>query len=132
MEMMASLAGPVMGSRGDWYMLKETGIEGEILRLWREEQVRREERLYLYGDPAYCASATTMGAYKRAAGAQLTAQQHLCNSQMSSCRISVEHGFAHVQNPCTRLSPRLLVGLRGSTGQRCSAARNGSTESGTL
>jgi len=96
--MMASLAGPVVGSRGDWYMFKETGIEDEILRLWREEQVRREERLYLYGDPAYCASATTMGAYKRAAGAQLSAQQHLFNAQMSSCRISVEHGFAHVQN----------------------------------
>jgi hypothetical protein len=30
---MSSLAGPILGSRGDWYMFKETGIEAEILRI---------------------------------------------------------------------------------------------------
>jgi hypothetical protein len=95
---MSSLAGPIVGSRGDWFMFKDTGIEAEIVRLWEEEEVAYQDRLYLYGDPAYCASATTMGAYKNPAGGRMTATQRLFNSQMSSCRISVEHGFAHVQN----------------------------------
>ena len=99
---MSSLAGPILGSRGDWYMFKDTGLEAEIFRLWEEEEVEFEQRLYLFGDPAYCASATTMGAYRRPAGGHLTHRQALFNSQMSSCRISVENGFAHVQNKWMR------------------------------
>ena len=65
---MASLAGPTVASRGDWYMFEDSGIEAEILQLWREEEVQNEDRLYLFGDPAYCASATTTGPYKKPAG----------------------------------------------------------------
>ena len=83
-------------------MFKDTDIETESLRVWREEDISAEDRLSLYSDPAYTASVTTMGAYKRGSGAYLIAQQHLLNSQMSSCRSSVEHGFAHVQNKWMR------------------------------
>jgi DDE superfamily endonuclease len=34
----SSLVGPIAGSRGDWFMFKDTGIEREILRLWRKRK----------------------------------------------------------------------------------------------
>lgn len=56
------------------------------------------ERLYLYGDKAYVSTFGVMGAYKRRAGQQLGQQYNEYNAAMSSCRIAVEHGFAHVAN----------------------------------
>lgn len=73
---------------------QEAWAEGAL----EEEEVAYQDRLYLYGDPAYCASATTIGAYQNPAGGRMTAIQRLFNSQISSCRILVEHGFAHVRN----------------------------------
>jgi AraC-like DNA-binding protein len=95
---MSSLAGPTVASHGDWYVFVESGFEAEIVAIWRDEQVDRDRRLFVYGDPAYCGSRVVMGAYKKPPGAQLTPEQALFNREMSACRISVEHGFAHVQN----------------------------------
>lgn len=73
---------------------------GLRLRLWqwRDEQADRDRRLFVYGDPAYCGLRVVMGAYKKPPWAQLTPEQALFNREMSACRISVDHGFAHVQN----------------------------------
>ena len=95
---MSSLAGPTVASHGDWYVFIDSGFEAEIVAIWRDEQVDRDRRLFVYGDPAYCGSRVVMGAYKKPPGAQLTPEQALFNREMSACRISVEHGFAHVQN----------------------------------
>ena len=92
------LSKPVVGSRGDWGLFVESGFEAEVIRVWREEHVERDRRLFVFGDPAYGGSRVVMGAYRRLPGVNLTPQQHLFNTEMSSCRVSVEHGFAHVQN----------------------------------
>ena len=99
--MMASLAGPVLASRGDWYMFKETGIEAEILRVWRKRTFLGKAD-YTYTGILRTPRQSQPWGHKRAPGPHLTAQQHLFNSQMSSCRIPVEHGFAHVQNKWMR------------------------------
>ena len=76
-EMMSSLAGPIVASHGDWYVFVDNGFETEVVAIWRDEQVDRDRRLFVYGDPAYCGSRVVMGAYKKPPGAQLT-QNRLC------------------------------------------------------
>jgi hypothetical protein len=60
--------------------------------------VDRDQRLFVYGDPAYCSSRIVINAYKKLPGAQLTPKQALFNKEILACRISVKHGFTHVQN----------------------------------
>ena len=58
-----------------------------------------EERLWLYGDKAYIGKYGIMGAYKRKRRERLLGQEFDdYNRAMSSCRISVEQGFALVSN----------------------------------
>ena len=44
-----------------------------IKKLFDDANIPEEERLYIYGDPAYTGSSAIMGAYKRSRGGQLTA-----------------------------------------------------------
>lgn len=89
------LSKPVVGSRGDWGLFVESA---EVIGVWREEHIERDRRPFVFGDPAYGGSQVVMGAYGRLPGVNLTPQQQLFNTEMSSCWVSAEHGFAHVQN----------------------------------
>jgi hypothetical protein len=68
----SSLAGPIVASHGNWYVFVDSGFEAEVVSVWREQQVPRDQRLFVYGDPAYCGSRVVMGAYKKPSGAELT------------------------------------------------------------
>jgi DDE superfamily endonuclease len=56
------------------------------------------ERLYVFGDSAYTGSYATIGCYRKPRGRQLTESQRQFNGEMSSTRVSVEHGFGRIQN----------------------------------
>lgn len=61
-----SVYGSIIGSRGDWFLFQESGLEIEINRLF--DDLSDTERLYVYGDSAYTGSGATMGAYKKFRG----------------------------------------------------------------
>jgi hypothetical protein len=90
----SSVYGPVVGSHGDWYIFQESQLEATITEVI---QAAGSRKLYIYGDPAYTGSKVTMGSYRKPRGGQLTQQQRQFNTNMSRRRISVEHGFGHVQ-----------------------------------
>ena len=56
------------------------------------------ERLYVFGDSAYTGSYATIGCYNKPRGRQLTERQRQFNREMSSTRVSVEHGYGRIQN----------------------------------
>lgn len=91
----SSAFGPMIGSRGDWYLFQESGVEAKIDELF--EGLENDQRLYVYGDPAYTGSGATIGAYKRPPGGEMTAAQHEFNATMAKTRVAVEHGFGYVQ-----------------------------------
>jgi nuclease HARBI1 len=95
--LISSLCGPIVGRHGDWHMFQRTGIEEEVFDLWRREGITEDNRLYLYGDPAYCGSDTVIGAFKRPRGGGLSSEQALINSILSASRMAVEHSFGIVQ-----------------------------------
>lgn len=82
---MSSLASPTVGLHGDWYVFMDSGFEAEIVVIWRDKQVDRDRRLFVYGDPAYYDSRVVMGAYKKPPRVQLTPEQALFNGEMSAC-----------------------------------------------
>lgn len=96
--LISSLFGPVVAKQGDWRLWHQSNIEELILRLFRQNRVSEEQYLFIYGDPAYTGSRVCIGAYRAPPQGRLTAQQALFNAEMSSDRISVEHGFGNVQN----------------------------------
>ncbi|OXV07105.1 hypothetical protein Egran_05130 [Elaphomyces granulatus] len=77
----SSFFGPIIGSRGDWYIFGKSGLEEIVERLFE-------------GD---------------AAGRQLTGTQREFNAQMSKKRVSVEHGFGHIQQTWMRNSYHLTL-----------------------
>lgn len=101
----ASLYGPVVGSRGDWFLWRSSGLEDRILRQFVE--AGNPERLFLYGDPAFTGSEVTMGSYRRPRGGMLSRRQQDFNTEMSKHRISVEHGFGDVANHWMKTSTHL-------------------------
>ena len=96
--LLASFAGPVVAGKSDFALLQICGICEKIENLWRKNGIPESEELYLYGDPAYCSSSVCIGPYKQPPVGRLTPSQQLFNTQMSSCRIEVEHGFGLVKN----------------------------------
>jgi hypothetical protein len=95
--MVSSLAGPMVGSRNDWYLFVQSGLQDRIIEMYEANDVPEEDWLCIYGDPAYCGSPVTMGAYRRPRQGQLLPTQRLFNYDMSRNRISVEHEFAIIQ-----------------------------------
>lgn len=91
----ASVFGPIVGSRGDWFVYGEIGLGDLIDGLFAN--VPEPERIYLYGDPAYHGSNATIGAFRRPRGGNLAAEQRQFNKSMSKLRIAVEHGFGQIQ-----------------------------------
>ena len=61
--LLSSAWGPIVGSRGDWYVFQQSQVEQGIKRLYKSAGIPEAEQLYVYGDPAYTGSAATMGAY---------------------------------------------------------------------
>ena len=87
--LISHLGGPFEGKMGDWAAWHLSEIE-EKLRLL-DEGFADDDRIFLYGDPAYTAAYGIFGGYKAPAGEPLNLA--LMNAHMSSLRISVEHGF---------------------------------------
>jgi len=95
--LISSMSGPIIGSRGDWILWRQSNIEEELRRIFEEEGVSEESQLFLYGDPAYGNSYATMSAFRRPPGGQLSEEQEHFNKAMSRRRISVEHAFGLVK-----------------------------------
>jgi hypothetical protein len=93
---LSHLAGPFEGKLGDWAAWVDSGVEKILREL--HEGLSEDERLYLYGDPAYTVSFAIMGPYKARVGHPLTESKKAINAHMSSLRISVEHGFGKIMN----------------------------------
>lgn len=51
--LISSISGPIIGSRGDWILWRQSNIEDELRRIFEEAGVSEESRPFLYGDPAY-------------------------------------------------------------------------------
>ena len=102
----SSFFGPIIGSRGDWYIFGKSGLEEIVEELFEGDAAGA---LYIYGDPAYHGSRATMGAYRRPPRRQLTREQQEFNAQMSKKRVSVEHGFGHIQQKWMRNSYHLTL-----------------------
>jgi hypothetical protein len=92
---LSSLAGPEEGSVGDWKMWKECGLEERLRTLFH--QIPEEQRLYIYGDPAYSGGFGIIGAYKASVNRALTDDEKHFNKRMSQLRIAVEHAFGITQ-----------------------------------
>ena len=95
----SSFFGPIIGSRGDWYIFGKSGLEDIVDKIFEGEQT-----LYIFGDPAYHGSGATMAPYRKPRGGQLTAAQREFNIEMSRRRVSVEHRFGHIQQNWMRNS----------------------------
>ena len=86
------LAGPYEGKRHDSGMLRESGL----LPLLEQYSVSPAgEIMCIYGDPAYPLRPHLQAPFK---GANLTGDQQLWNSRMSSVRVSVEWLFGDIVN----------------------------------
>lgn len=94
---LSSLGGPVEASKADWSLYKESGLERIMTRFFDDNELTADDRMYIYGDPAYSGSIATMGAYKRQRNGELTLDEAWTNLVMSKKRMAVEHFFAHVQ-----------------------------------
>ena len=100
----SSLAGPMVGSRNDWYMFQDSQLEEEIVAMWNRHQTPINDRVFIFGDPAYTGSRVTRGAYRRPRHGHLDPFEALFNYDMSQNRISVEHGFALISNTWSKMN----------------------------
>jgi DDE superfamily endonuclease len=101
--MISSLAGPMCASRNDWHMFTNSHLSEKIIEMWTRHRVPEEERLFIFGDPAYCGSLVTIGAYRRPQHGRLPATEALFNYDISQNSIYVEHGFAILSNKWMKL-----------------------------
>ncbi|RPA78918.1 hypothetical protein BJ508DRAFT_241067 [Ascobolus immersus RN42] len=87
------MAGPWLGPTGDWRMWQESGMETRLRELFKD--TNPEDRLYLYGDPAYYPGYGIMGPFRAEGGRnfELTKDQEAANVVMSGQRIVVEWIF---------------------------------------
>lgn len=90
--LLSSLMGPFVGKRSDHGMMRSSNLENDLQNL--NDGCPVEERLFLYGDPAYQGCWGIMGAYKSSVGHPITSIQKRFNVRMSRLRIEVEHAFA--------------------------------------
>lgn len=86
--LISHLVGPYMGSWGDWEVYNHANLDLVLRNLYHNQ-----ERLYLYGDPAYYLSYRVIPPYKALPGVPLNPVLQEINAHMSSLRISIEHGF---------------------------------------
>ena len=81
------LFGPVLGRRGDGYMLRASNLLHRMAQLC----ARANQPYYIYGDPAYPLGQYILRGYKRTAAC--TAAQRAFSTAMSRVRESVEWGY---------------------------------------
>lgn len=95
--LISSLDGPYPGRMNDARMVRESGLEDHLRRLF--EGRPPSEWVWLYGDKAYSGKFGIMGAYKRRNIERgLAADLRAYNRTMASMRMAVENGFAMVSN----------------------------------
>lgn len=92
--LISHLSGPCPGSRGDWGMYLESGLERKLRHL--HVGYANNQRQYLYGDPAYNLTYDIFSAYQARPRVPLLAELKQINTIMSELRISVKHGFGKV------------------------------------
>ncbi len=92
----SSLMGSFMGQRGDWKMVKPSGLAEKLRTVNRGCQAAHA--LYFYEDPAYSTIYGIMGLYKNFPSRSCTPAQDLFSKIMSRLQIEVEHGFVIHQN----------------------------------
>lgn len=90
--LVANLYGPVEGRRHDSGMLADSGLFNQL----RQHSFdRNNQPLCIYGDPAYPLRVHLQSGFK---GANITQDQKLWNTRMSSVRVSVEWVFGDIIN----------------------------------
>ena len=109
---LSSLMGPFVGKRSDWGMVRDTHLE-EYLKKLNCGQLP-EDRLFLYGDPAYQGCWGIMGAYKSHIGRPITSDQKRFNIYMSKLRIEVEHAFAIYANSWQLFTKKSIMKIGSS------------------
>ncbi|RPA80970.1 hypothetical protein BJ508DRAFT_326819 [Ascobolus immersus RN42] len=92
--LISSLCGPWLGPTGDWKIWRESGVEDHLRALM--DPLPEEERLFLYGDPAYYPGYGIMGPFRPEGDEDLTPDEEAANIVMSGQRIVVEWSFGHV------------------------------------
>ena len=55
---------PTIVGEGNFALLIRSDVKKKITKLWREYEVRKEDELYLYSDPAYYSSSIYIGVFK--------------------------------------------------------------------
>lgn len=90
--LISSLCGPWLGKCGDWRMWEESDICEHLREIFPEE----DDRLYLYGDPAYVPGFGIIGSFRADREGRITAEQESANVIISGQRIVVEWGFGLV------------------------------------
>lgn len=83
------LWGPMLGRRHDVALLGESNLT-QYMQEWFNDALGNP--YYIYGDPAYQISPWLMTPFK----GQLTDEQKEFNTDMSSCRVTVEWGFGKI------------------------------------
>lgn len=95
----SSLAGPMPGSRADWWMYQRSELDETISEIFDEAGlVDLRQRVFLYGDTAYTNGRAVIGPYHRTRGVDLSQQQAEFNHRLSRKRVAVENFFGRVQN----------------------------------
>ena len=89
--LIANLYGPMEGRRHDCALLRASGLTDELDRLQHRD--RRGQPLCLYGDPAYPLRPHLLCPFR---GANISDEEQLFNSKMSSVRECVEWEFGKI------------------------------------
>jgi len=97
-RLISHLSGPWLGNVGDFQMYLESELQEKlrVVNLDENGVDDKEQRLYIYGDPAYSLSYSCMSAYKALPSRPLNPILSEINAQMSALCVSVEHGFGRV------------------------------------
>jgi hypothetical protein len=90
--LLACVRGPYEGKMGDWGMYKDD--MDEILR--QKAFDLDGERVYVFGDKGFFLEECVIGAFRAAAGSELSEEEEIFNAYMAKERMAVEWGFEKV------------------------------------
>jgi len=95
-SLISDLAGPYTGRESDWTVYQDSMIIDKIGQIHEGLDEGGDNRLYIYGDPAYSLSFGILAPYQARPNRPLNNLLANVNVHMSELRISVEHGFGKV------------------------------------
>lgn len=93
--LISSLSGPWEGKRGDWGVLRLSGLQDKIKSYCYDTD---GDRVYIYGDAAYYLEDGIIGAYRAGRNRPLTDREIEFNRRMAAMRVSSEWGFGKIAN----------------------------------